>query len=182
MGAIFRGLEMAVHAAERLVSEIGRDFSPGIIDSKSAWASAPGTCPPRVSAGDLGLSLSPSGELLHRASPAQPRHGTLGLPWDFDGTSERITTLEMGLYAKSPMRECVPSPPPFREPPPSHKSHVILYLPATHYESSTYRRVLLLSEAIIQLKTPAPPGGGRGVLPSLYAKLRTARASGWSAA
>ena len=42
--------------------------------------------------------------------PLRDLHGTaMGPPWDLDGTSERLTLLETELYAKSPMKECVPA-------------------------------------------------------------------------
>jgi hypothetical protein len=86
----------------------------------------------------------------------------MGSPWDLDGIFVCRTLLEMGLYAKSPIRECVPAGTAIAGTHPSHKSQSLLYLPVTHYESLTYRRVKLLSEAIIQLTTPTPPGGGGG--------------------
>ena len=98
---------MALQTAAKLASEIGRDFSPGIIDLPSTRASAPGTCSLRVSAG----TSASSGARLPNYDNQTIRdfHGTpLGLRWDLHGTSEPLTLLEMELYAKSPMRECVP--------------------------------------------------------------------------
>ena len=156
---------MALQAAAKLASEIGRDFSPGTINSQSTRASAPGTCLLRVAAGTPAFSPARFANCHNRTSPAPimgPLGTPMGSPWDLDGTSVRRTLLEMGLYAKSPIRECVPAGASIAGTHPSHKSQSLLYLPATHSESSTYRRVLLLSEAIIQLTTPTPPGGEGG--------------------
>ena len=99
---------MALQAAANLASEIGRDFSPGIIDSQSTRASAPGTCSLRVSAG---TPASSAARLPNRDyQTTRDFHGTsLGLRWDLNGTSEPLTLLEMELYAKSPIRESVPA-------------------------------------------------------------------------
>ena len=143
MGAIFRGLQMALQTAEKLASELCRDFravclllgipkracrgvlieenahwdrgpalhlqancsSPGTIDSESTRASAPGHS---FCAFQLGRRRLP-----HRASQDQvPKsHGTLmGPPWDFDGTSERLTVLEMGLYPKKSHKKDISAP------------------------------------------------------------------------
>ena len=98
---------MASHAAEKLASEIGRDFSPGTIDSEPTRALAPGTCSLRVSAG---IPASSGARLPNYDNQTiRDFHGTpLGLRWDFNGTSEPLTLLEKQLYTKSPMREYVP--------------------------------------------------------------------------
>jgi hypothetical protein len=93
-----------LRAWEKLASEICRDFSPGIIDSPSTRSSALGTSPLRVSARTPASSAARSSNHDNRTPPGL--HGTpLGPPWDLDGTSERLTGLEMRLCAKSPKRK-----------------------------------------------------------------------------
>ena len=90
---------MALQTAAKLASEIGRDFSPGTINLQPTRASAPGTCSLRVSAATSTFSSARRVNCNNRIS-----FGTsLGPPWDFDGTSECLTLLEKGLYAKSPI-------------------------------------------------------------------------------
>ena len=99
---------MAIQAADKLASEIGRDFSPGTNDSRSTWASASGICSLRVSTGTPAASEARLPNCDYQTT--RDFHGTsLGFRWDLDGTSECLTLLEIGLYAKSPMRGCVPA-------------------------------------------------------------------------
>ncbi len=104
MGAIFRGLQMAVTAEEKLasqidpafmgrgklVSEIGPDSSPGIIDSESTRASSPRDMPSARCSGDTGLFPSPFRELpqpnqpsLNHGTPWNSHGITMGPRWDF---------------------------------------------------------------------------------------------------
>jgi hypothetical protein len=147
----------------KLVSEIGRDFSPGTIDPESKGVLTPRNMPFARFGWDSGPSRSP----LSRWRRPDPDTG----PWDFHGTClvprrdfRTSNPFRNGTLCNKSHKERVCRPqPPFAGTLPSHKSHALLYLSVTHYESSTYRRVNLLSEAIIQLTTPTPPGGGWGV-------------------
>ena len=179
MGAIFRGLHMALQAEEKLasqinpdftgwrklVSQIRRDFSPGIIDSETTQASAPRTRLLRVAAATPAISPASFANGHNRTTPAR----TMGSPWDSHGiTMGSRWDLRLSnpfrngtLRKKSHKIGRAGHRRNYGDPLPSHKSHALLYLPTTHIESSTYGRNDSLSGAIIQLTTTTQ--GGRGV-------------------
>ena len=100
---------------------------------------------------------------------------SMGPPWDFDGTSECLTLLEMRSYAKSPIKESPPATAAIAETPslPQVPRHPI-------FTRNPLRIIDLregyksLSEAIIQLRTTTPRGG-RGVSENLHQSADRAR-------
>ena len=136
VGAIFRGLEMAAQAEEKLAFQINPGlYGPGqtrLSDRPELQSPHPRLRPPGLQPRDMPSArrCADAGSFpsLFRELP-QPNQpdatwgllGTpMGSPWDLDGTSVRRTLLEKVLYAKSPIRESFsPAPPSANSIPPT---------------------------------------------------------------